>query len=228
MDKCPKQFALVQYYLKELPEEETLALKEHLQECSACQKILGQIESTAADYNSIREDSFARLKAQIKTMPHSPKVTFLRRLFPKQAKPILIAASIAFLVIIGFLVTGLNHSPDFAVNYKGDLGVKIIVKRGDEQFYVQPGQTLREGDALRFVITCSTPGFLSIFTVSADGSSNFFYPELPPELDRYPLRIDTAGENVLEGSVILDNYTGTETIIIYFSSENFSRIEVYK
>lgn len=94
---------------------------------------------------------------------------------------------------------------------KGISSLTIAVRRGDALFTVNRSQTVRAGDALRF-IPRAPEGFRYVAIGSRDGRGVFslFYP---PQPEGWSLPLPAPGE-ALPGSIILDDAPGPERLIM--------------
>ncbi len=141
-----------------------------------------------------------------------------------------LAAAAALVLGVYLTLGGAPPKPggDDGIRYKGVVSVEVVAKRGDRQFRVEPGSALLENDALRFIVTTGTPGYMDLFSVDSKGRVSPFYPESEPDADPAPMTLGNAGRHVLPGSVILDDALGEEHIVLVFSEAVFDRDEVQK
>ncbi|MBW2736844.1 MAG: hypothetical protein JRH20_31050 [Deltaproteobacteria bacterium] len=85
-----------------------------------------------------------------------------------------------------------------------------------------------EPSSLRFILTTSSAGYATVFSVDAGHRATPFYPETDPAVTPAPLYLETQGKHVLPGSVVLDSSAGTEHIVIVFSEKVFRRDRLHR
>ncbi len=226
MNQCPSRFTLVQYLAGELQAEQREAVSRHLEQCPDCRQKLAESEANAAAYSADEEQHLEQLRQRLSGEPERTPVrpTWLR-LAP--ATGALVAAAALLL----FLLPALEQKPEppagEEIRFKGTMAFEVVARRGNRQFRVLSGTELRNGDALRFVVTAAAPGYLTVFSLDASGNLAAFYPDSDPARDRAPLRLDRAGRHELQGSIILDDSRGDEALVIAFSAEPFDRSQVH-
>jgi hypothetical protein len=207
----------------DLPADERDALSRHLEQCDPCRQQLAEMQANAEAYAADEEEHLARLRAQLSRQPErAPSRPTWLRLAP--AGGALAAAAAVLLFLLPAIEEPENRPSPNDIRFKGTMAFEIVARRGDRQFRVQQGTELLPGDALRFVVTVSKPGYLTVFSVDAAGAVSPFYPDSDPaEDDDAPLLLDRAGRHELEGSVILDQSRGDECLAVVFSPEIFDR-----
>jgi len=210
----------------DLPAGERDALSRHLEQCEPCSRKLAEMQANAEGYAANGEEHLARLRSQLSRQDESaPARPIWLRLAPAGGA---LAAAAAVLLFLLPAIEGPDSRPSPAdIRFKGTMAFEIVARRGDRQFRVQQGTELLAGDALRFVVTVSKPGYLTVFSVDASGNVSPFYPDGDPAEDSAPLSLDRAGRHELEGSVILDDSRGDECLAVVFSPEPFDRSRVH-
>ncbi len=229
MTDCPSRFTLALWKVGDLPPEENESVEQHVELCSACRALVAEIQENRSAYESQGSEHLTKLLAQleVENVDVSP-----RRRFPLKAiVPAACAVAAAAIAIMLSFETPLPSSAPVddssAIQFKGTMSVDIVAKRMEHQFFVKRGAELKPNDAVRFVVTTASEGYLSIFSVMPSGEVSPFYPESDPARDSSPLRIDRAGRHELPGSVILDDAIGDEYFVVVFSSRPFDREKIH-
>ncbi|WP_462412613.1 zf-HC2 domain-containing protein [Neobacillus sp. Marseille-QA0830] len=133
---CPEQIIeLMHDYLDdELDPEKEQVLKKHLQSCKDCQMIFNELNKTVAFVQSIShmqapDDFTAQVLARL---PKENKRIWMSRLL--KSHPILSAASVFVVLMLGSLVSTWNQDEEFSVSRQKNLVVKdntVIVPEGE-------------------------------------------------------------------------------------------------
>jgi len=221
----PSRFTLALRDAGDLGPAEAAFVDAHLAACPACRAAADEIERDCADYGSRAEAERARLMAALANAPQEIETARRSRRavgIGVAAVALAAAAAIALVVVVPRVQEGARGPDRIApedVGFKGALAVRIVAKRGEKQFAVRQGEALEAGDALRFVVTASEPGWIAVLSVEATGGVSVFYPAADP----WPLRIDDRGRRELPGSIILDDARGAETYVVLYSTAPFSR-----
>ncbi|MCP4680298.1 MAG: DUF4384 domain-containing protein [Deltaproteobacteria bacterium] len=234
MAECLSRFTLVQWRVGDLSSEENESIERHLEQCSACRAVVAEIQENRSAYESRSEEHLTGLLAQLETEDASvPR----RRLPWKAIVPAAcaIAAAAAIILMISFedsstedpSTSSTQVDDSTAIQFKGVMSFDIVAKRREHQFFVKRGAELKPNDAVRFVVTTASEGYLSIFSVIPSGQVSPFYPESDPARDSSPMWIEGAGRHELPGSVILDDAIGDEYFVIVFSPEPFDREKIH-
>ncbi|MBN1656080.1 MAG: DUF4384 domain-containing protein [Deltaproteobacteria bacterium] len=227
MAECPSRFTLVQYKSGDLSEVETRALDEHVVGCAACQAKMRQIEANLAQYGPKQEAFSAQLISRLST--EKPSFT----LFPKRVFWALSFAGAA-VTVVAMLISiypGKEQTvqqQQTKVRFKGRVVMRAVAQRGTDQFVVEPNAKLFPGDALRFIVTTSSEGYLSIFSIDSRHVIAPFYPDSDPISDPKPMVVKSAGRHELPGSIVLDDAIGAECIVTAFSRKPFDRGAVHE
>jgi hypothetical protein len=207
-----------------LPKKRLQAIQSHLERCAACRQRVAEIHENAKTYDEDSAQRLEQLQRRLREESRSPAGEASWAVIARRVGiPAVITAAVVLAVILG---VRLSREPP--ISFRGRLSVQVIAKRGEEQFVVQEGQQLREGDALRFVVTTATGGFVSIFSVDGRGKVSPFYPASDPSTAAAPLELEEKGRHVLPGSIILDDAPGPESIVAVFARRTFSRKEVHR
>jgi hypothetical protein len=224
--KTPR-LKLAQLVSGDLAPDEARALEAEIENDEGSRQQLAEIRKNVEEYEADADRHMALLRARMVAEQSAPAaVPWWRRL--RYYLPAMATAAAAAVVALLIFTRGFEEPTEPDVAFKGALAVKVVAKRGPEQFMVASGQQLREGDALRFVVTTDGAGYISVFSVDSRGKVSPFYPEADPRGSPAPLRVDRAGRHVLEGSVILDDALGPEHLVVVFSPERFERAAVHE
>jgi hypothetical protein len=234
MAECPTRFTIASLRAGDLPPSEAERVEDHIERCEACRAVIREIDAHAAEYESRADDHLARLMRHIESEPGSAEVVPLE---PRRRSRVvtvtiavggLAAAAMLALALVPAL-TDTDETEDRAeILFKGALAVEIVAKRGADQFLVVDDIELRAGDAIRFVVSTGSAGWISVFSIDAAGRLSPFYPDTDPASDPEPLRLGRAGKHELPGSIILDDSRGHEEIVVVFSEKSFDRGRVHR
>jgi len=226
MAECPSRFSLVQWKSGDLSEVETRALDEHVARCAACQAKVRQIEENLTQYCPKQEAYLAQLVSCLSTERPTERPSWT--LFPKRVFWTLALGSTVVAAVVGLIsiYPGKEQTvqqQQTAVRFKGRVVMRAVAQRGTDQFAVEPNAKLFPGDALRFIVTTRSQGYLSIFSIDSQHIIAPFYPDSDPVSDPKPMVIKSAGRHELPGSIVLDDAIGAECIVAAFSQEPFDR-----
>jgi hypothetical protein len=227
MADCPSRFSLVQWKGGDLAEAQNQTIGEHVAQCATCQKTMREIEANIGHYRSVQEAHLAqlvlRLSAHEPPRPSSIRWRWWTFVFGGAAVTAIIA--LAVIVPRGKLAPTLQNTE---VRFKGSVALQAVAKRGEDQFAVQPNATLLPRDALRFIVTTGSGGYLSVFSVDSRSQIASFYPDSDPSSNPNPMHIEGAGPHELPGSIVLDDAKGAECIVAAFSEKPFDRGAVHQ
>jgi hypothetical protein len=225
--ECPSRFSLVRMLAGDLQADEREELSRHLEQCPSCNRKLGEMQANVSLYAENKEQHLARLRSRLSRQPgRAPARLSWLRLAPVGGA--LAAAAAILLFLVPSLERKESRPPAADIRFKGSMAFEVVARRDSRQFRVQQGARLLPGDALRFVVTVGSPGYLTVFSIDASGSISAFYPDSDPAQDKAPLSLDRPGQHELEGSVILDRSRGDECLAVVFSSESFDRSRVHQ
>jgi len=100
-----------------------------------------------------------------------------------------------------------------SVRTKGSFALTIVCKRGDSLSTIADGESVREGDRLRFEYSQSQTGFVMVFSVDDSGKIFPYYDEAS-----LASVAAVAGNQVaLPGSIELDAHKGLERVFALWS-----------
>jgi hypothetical protein len=229
MADCPTRFTIARLRAEDLKADQARATREHIDGCAGCRRILAEIDGNAAAYEADADQHLSRLMDRIEREQTPADVVPIRARHKSRVTRVAIGvgglalAAMLALVLVP-VISGQGRDDDQTdIRFKGALAVEIVAKRGSEQFRVTDGLELRCGDAIRFVVTTGSAGWLSVFSVDSTGRLSPFYPDSEPADAPAPYRIERPGRHELPGSIILDDTAGHEDIVVAFSRERFDR-----
>ncbi len=227
MGECPSHLHLARFKTGDLNPSEAEKVSRHLEACDKCRALSSSMDG---NLEAFEKDAQSRHEDLMRALDREPVPLKANGPFAKKALTVggLFAAAAAALFIMLFGM----QKPDVAGNaeglgFKGAFSVEVTANRDGRQFAVEDGTPLRQGDAVRFVVTADRPGYLTVFSKDQTGGLSPFYPDTRPSDDPKPLRVEAAGRLALPGSVILDDAAGKEEFVVIFSPDAFSRAEVH-
>lgn len=221
MDERPSRLKLAQLVAGDLSPEEAAAVEAAAAESEEIGAQLTELRKNASRFEERGEVHRARLRAALSGQTPSSRS---RRIW-RWLIPLVPAAAAALLVLV---LWPAGPRDEARVGFKGALAVRIVAKRGGEQFVVREGQRLKQGDGLRFQITTDASGFLSIFSIDKHGTLSPFYPGTDPARAPEPMALARAGRHTLPGSVILDDSRGEEHLVVVFARHGFNRSKIHQ
>jgi len=226
----PSRLTLARLVAGELPPEEASALEARIAADPESARALEELRRNVARYDERRAAHWRALHGQLDADARPP-VPSRSWLWPYPALGLLAAAAAVTLVV------ALHRGPAGTVEtvggqvilFKGDLAVRIVARSAGagRQLVVRDGDSLAAGDALRFVVTTGSAGFITVFSVDRSGKLSPFYPSTEPARDDRPLALPHAGQHELPASIVLDDAPGPEHLIVVFAPRAFSRRAVH-
>lgn len=224
MSECPGRYALASFVCNDMKADEQARIQAHIADCTACQKSIASLQENIVRFEDRREQHWNKLKTRLaeESQRKSFSLGWLR--------PWAVAASVAVLAVLviwGVWPREIPGSSEGTVAYKGIFSAQIVARRDGQQFFVEPNAALQPDDALRFVVTTATPGYLCIASLDETGKLFPYYPNTDPQVGPNPVSIKKAGRHELAGSIVLDEFTGREWLVILFSPDWFSPSETF-
>lgn len=231
MVECPPRFSVARWLVEDLPPDEMKSIGEHLDQCSNCHDIVKTMAQNKAEYESRRDEHVSRFREALLAENGREHVatatpTLMTRRFSPALYALAAAAMIGIVLTVALLTSDRNI-PESAVTFKGSMVFKVVAKRGMEQFFVKGDSELKENDALRFIVTTRSAGYVSVCSVDKGGIVSPFYPDTDPKADQNPMAIEGPGRHELPGSIILDNEIGYEYLVVVFSKKRFDRRDIH-
>jgi hypothetical protein len=181
--------------------EDVAAVRAHLPGCEACRQYVEQLEAGAKAFLAARPaDRFlGQLEARRSARPSWPRALVL-------------AASAAAALA---LVVTLARRTDPPVLFKGSL-LTITAKREGVVKTLADGDALREGDALRFSVATTVPGYAVVLERDGQGKVTVVAP-----FGAVAPQAIGEGTTVLDDAAELDATKGRETFVGVFAPRPF-------
>jgi hypothetical protein len=188
-------------------------IDEHLHSCPACGQMADAFEASRLAFaGAVAARSGAELRARLARVR--------RRRWRWLGAGLLIPVATSFLAVVSWrspqAPAGPDIDPDIAVKSGAGPGLLVAVRRGDRVFPVQPGEPLRPGDQIRFVLERARHPFVMIASVDGAGQASIYVPfdgkeSLAIGTNRREDRVE------LPGSIIVDDSPGPERLFALLS-----------
>ncbi len=170
----------------------------HLATCARCESRLSEL---AKDRETFLREVWVTGLA-VKTKRHVAEA-------PRARAPRLLPRAVAISLAAGLAAITLTVAPPQDGRLKGAMSLDLVVKHLDGSIEpVLPGDTLAPGEAIRFRVKAPGRAHVAVLGIDAAGAVTSYFPaggDAP--------RLDLAGGALLDGSVVLDETLGTETIV---------------
>ncbi len=195
--------------LASLPSTEVDQARTHLHTCERCRLRWAELED-----DKRRFEQFVFPRTLEKVQRRAQPTSFVDRLRERWSL-ILPAAGVA--AAVAALVVAIPAP----LPYDGIKGgapvpsIKVVGSRGDAQFQVGPGDQLRPGDRIRFVVNPVDAHYVLIASVDSAGKVTLYYPYEGARSAALP----HDANQELPGSIELDDALGTERLVAFFSEE---------
>lgn len=205
---CPSDYALDAYLADGKPGDHPL--RRHLQKCPSCRERL-QVHAQLSEvfgrevYPATVDEVVGRLA--------KPRAAWWRNRLPVLLAA---AASVVLVLVVSLRVEQSGGRQEPYIGVKGSVGVQVIARRAGKTFRVGPGVTLLAGDMLRLVVAPPRAGYLMVASIDARGKLDVYWPHG----GGVAMRV-AAGETALPGSVVLDEQTGPERILVLWKERPF-------
>lgn len=192
----------------------------HLQCCPVCSAVIDEMNADETAFLSeIYPDTVDGVTKRVLAESSEKNSSRHARYVPRVALGL--AASVAIALASYVFFSHPSQSPSNAgepyLGAKGDLGLEVFCRRAGRVFQVHEGDALFAGDMLRFV-----PHFeghlryVMVVAIDAAGTMSRYFPPGSDEA----AAVDRPGEP-LPGSIILDDATGPERILLLASPAPF-------
>jgi hypothetical protein len=181
-------------------------IDEHLRICAQCAEMAATFEANRHEFGA-PGGAGARVRAHLQEQLQRRPRRWLAWLGAGVLVPL--AAGI---VILATFHRPSPREPD--IGLKGGAGLLVAARRGERVFPVRPGEPLRPGDQIRFVLEHVRYPFVLIASVDGAGRANVYVPyEGPASLEV------RAGDRVeIPGSIIIDDTPGPERLFAFLSA----------
>jgi hypothetical protein len=218
--ECLSDLALDSWLAGEGSASERAAWQAHADGCAACARRRSQRLAFNQRYLETSRDlelAAARLAARdgvtaLRPDPSRSAVQAPRRAAWLGAGVLAAAASLALWLSGGEESEPLSRS-------KGSARIDFFVKSGGAVRPGAPGESVRAGDALRFVVPRAESRYLAIVGRDSRGVSSVYFPA-GPRGERVPRSAEPIGSGLaLPSSVLLDDAPGSERLYAVFCDD---------
>ncbi len=165
----------------------------HLGACDRCQRRLEQVRQSQRAFEGREPTTVVAPLRRWRT----------RRLLSAAAG--LVAAAAAVLFVVGPAAVPGERS-------KGGPRLELLVKQGETVSRGAEPAIVHPGDGLRFAVTLGAPRFVAILSIDAQ-ATNLYYPRGAWE------PTPAGSEQLLEGSIVLDEVLGEERVLAVFCQD---------
>jgi hypothetical protein len=201
--ECLSDLALDEWLALEAEPELEARHAAHAAGCAYCNARLAQRKAANSAY-----------------LASAPQLT-RRRMQPpskRMARPRLWwAGGLAAAASVFLLLTFSARQPDAGARSKGGARLGFYVKSGDAVREGAPGERVRPGDALRFIVPRGERRYLAVLGRDSRGVVSVYFPAGDAAARPSVEPSDRLGQNVaLEGSVVLDDAPGSEQLFGVF------------
>ncbi len=203
---CLSELQLDALHLKTLPEAEFNMATSHVANCELCRERLAlrtlEHEAFAQQFN-LGHLAAATLEQVDERRP--------RRLWQRTLVSVSVLAAAAAVFL--FVVSQENFAEFANVRLKGGLTLKVFAKRGADVFQVAPGDPLKPNDALRFEVApfAAPLNVTHLAILSIDGAQKVSI--YAADAGGNALAFEPMWGWLFEGSIVLDDTLGTETLL---------------
>ena len=199
-------------------------LEAHVAGCPTCRASLEELRGGREAFLKARPAGvfLAKLEARSEAEAPEPLTARLTRWLRLPQLVMATAAAAALFVVAPKLLEGPEHP---GVILKGELELGFAIhssRRGEKAAALEPGQALREGDLLRFVVSLPKPGHVFVANLDDRGRYTRYYPARATESATQ----GAGADQVLPGSIELDDFVGTERIFLLDSAAPLEDREV--
>lgn len=212
---CPSELALDRLVVGELGQGSDVAA--HVSSCHTCAERVADRERCVAAFAG--EVPLAKL---VGDADRKVRAARRRKVWAAAAAGMfaVVCATVVWRTIDGDSATraAAQDQGEDIIRRKGGLAMKVMAKRQDGSVsYVVSPATLAPGDAIQFAVTTDRPGYLAIVGVDAAGVVS---PYVPDSSDT-PLRLPAGADQLMDGSIILDDTRGFERIFAVLCHHRF-------
>lgn len=206
---CLSSFVLDRLIAKDLTGGAEARAHAHLAVCPRCTNRLARFGAVAAP-------PFGALAAKVSlspgVVPLTPVVRYRRWVGPVSASITLVAAAAAMVFVLKPRETDRG---DRTNRVKGGVALGVVVRRvSGETERLGQGGAVAPGDALRFEVSGSGPGYVAVLGIDAAGHVSSYVPASGPMPS-----IAGGSPTVLPGSVLADDTLGVERIVALLCAE---------
>jgi len=205
---CPSDYALDAYLAAGMPAAHPV--RRHLETCPSCRDRL-QVHAQVGEMFE-RDVYPATVDAVV------GRLVKRRAAWWQNQLPVLLAAaaSLVLVLAVSLRVDQNGGREESYLGVKGTVGVQVIARRAGKTFRLGPGDTLLAGDMLRLVVAPPRAGYLMVVSIDVRGKLDVYWPHGGGAAMRV-----APGEAPLPGSVVLDEQTGPERILVLWNERPF-------
>lgn len=204
---CLSNLALDRLLVEELKDHGRAAAMSHVSGCARCTARLREMKGE-------RE----RFAAEVRPLALPPALAVVRRPFSGRALfaggAVALGATVAILMFVRGGRDVIDEQAIDATQVKGRLRLGLYIKRGEAVLEGRSGDVVHPGDAIRFAYTSTSAGYLMILGRDGAGRVSVYFPEQ----DR-AAPISPGEDEVLPGSIVLDDVPGREEIVALVCDE---------
>ncbi len=205
-DRCLSNLALDRLLAGELDEGAGAAARLHLDGCAHCGPRFRELEADRDRFRAAPPAlSLPAPAADPARAPGRASPTFALA-----ASGALAAALVVFLQLRARPGGGPAPRPDDELaRTKGGVRLGFYVKRQDSVLEGRSGDVVHPGDAVRFSYSSPTAGYLIVVSRDGAGRVSVYYPDGDT---RSAAQLPAGADEVLPGSVVLDDAVGPEVV----------------
>jgi hypothetical protein len=224
--ECLSDLALDSWLAGEGSASERASWQAHVDGCDACARRHAQRLAFNQRYLGASRDlevavaRFGAARAEAITGPRpEPARAAPRRAAPRRAAMWLGGGALAAAASLALWLTSGAESEQQLARSKGSARIDFFVKSGGAVRPGAPGESVRAGDALRFVVPRAESRYLVILGHDSRGVSSVYFPA-GPQGERVPSSAEPIGSGLaLPSSVLLDDAPGSERLFAVFCDE---------
>ena len=215
---CPSSMAIDSWILKGRSDADPIG--SHVKTCTRCESLVAELDGAS---EAFKREVFPATVAEVvrrsrgRTLADRAASVFLGRT-PRLA--LAAAAAVCVVAVGGYLYQDVQREHAYT-GIKGGLGLKVFVSRAGAVRQLNDGETLAQGDALRFAPAVPADGYLMVVSVEETGKLNVYYPAGGDAAMKV-----AAGSEPLPGSVVLDGSAGAERVFVLYSPDPFALPQV--
>ncbi|HEX4338175.1 MAG TPA: DUF4384 domain-containing protein [Polyangiaceae bacterium] len=201
---CVSDLAFDEWHADELDAHAASELEGHIETCARCSDRKRELEEGARAFL----ESFPTLS------PRTEEPSRRRGAHRFDARVMAVVASLtAAAAVVLFAV---RHEDGGVTRSKGGPHIGFYVKRGERVFEGGPGEKVREGDRLRFVVTTTEARHLVVLSLDAKHVASIYYPAMSASTSE---SVGPARNYALGSGVELDDTLGEETVYALFCDQ---------
>lgn len=217
--QCPSAMAIDSWVLR--GRAETDPIRAHVKGCQRCEALVAELDGAADVFKrEVFPATVEGVMARARDLSLGDRLAaFLFRRNVRLA--FAVATAVCVMAVGGYLYQDMPRTHGTYTGVKGALGLTVFVNHAGAVRQLGDGETLTEGDALRFVPAVPASGYLMVVSVEESGKLNVYYPPGGESAMKA-----AAGTEPLPGSVVLDKSAGVERVFVLYSPEPFALPQV--